>query len=375
MTGCRFLKLDSEIEARVRRCETCQQHVEHPPNTIPHPWEWPGKPWFRVHAEYAGPFEGKMILILVDAHSKFIDAHVVNSATTATTVQKMRQIFATHGLPVQLVTDNGSVFTSEEFSQFCKLNGVKHVCTAPYHPASNGLAEHAVQSVKQGLKKIQGSTLETHLYRFLTQYRLTPHATTGQSPAELLMGRRPRSRLDLLSPDLSETVTLKQAAMRDQNVPVVPRSFQCGDPVWAMNFAASPKWVAAVLETQTGPVSFTARLQDGRLWRRHVDHLRLRHPDEDSTPKQSELFGGSSFEQTIALPPTPQTAAPRANDPTSMPVAPSTPSKRHVPEPVIETVTPDSIPSSTPETPVLRRSAWNIKPPARLNLYLRISRD
>ena len=131
-----------------------------------------------------------MILILVDAHSKFIDAHVVNSATTATTVQKMRQIFAIHGLPIQLVTDNGSVFTSEEFSQFRKLNGVKHVCTAPYHPASNGLVERAVQSVKQGLKKIQGSTLETRLYHFLTQYRLTPHATTRQSPAYVGVRRR-----------------------------------------------------------------------------------------------------------------------------------------------------------------------------------------
>ena len=70
--------------------------------------------------------------------------------------------------------------------------------SSPYHPVSNGLAERAVQTVKNALKKsVGGSDLESRLYRFLFQYRLTPQSTTGQCPFQLMMGPKPRSRLDL----------------------------------------------------------------------------------------------------------------------------------------------------------------------------------
>ncbi|KAJ8346839.1 hypothetical protein SKAU_G00282400 [Synaphobranchus kaupii] len=71
-----------------------------------------------------------------------------------------------------------------------------------FHPVSNGLAERAVQTVKEGLKRMTGDSLSTRVSGFLFQYRLTPQTTTGQSPEEMLMNRRPNSRLDLLRPDI-----------------------------------------------------------------------------------------------------------------------------------------------------------------------------
>ena len=71
------------------------------------------------------------------------------------------------------------------------MNAIKHVTTTPYHPALNGLAERAVQTLKTGLKKMTNGNIEDKLAHFLFQYRITPHTMTGQSPAELLMGRRP----------------------------------------------------------------------------------------------------------------------------------------------------------------------------------------
>ena len=85
--------------------------------------------------------------------SKYIDAHVVSAATTSATLTKLRQTFAILGLPSTVVSDNGSCFCSEEFEQFCRANGIKHIKSSPYHPSSNGLAERAVQTVKAGLKK------------------------------------------------------------------------------------------------------------------------------------------------------------------------------------------------------------------------------
>ena len=70
-------------------------------------------------------------------------------------------IFSAYGLPEQMVTDNGPQFTSDEFAAFAKGNGIKHIRTAPYHPASNGLAERFVKSFKQSLKTTEdnGQTL------------------------------------------------------------------------------------------------------------------------------------------------------------------------------------------------------------------------
>ena len=75
-----------------------------------------------------------------------MDAH-----SSAATIKRLHSIFAIHGLPEMLVLDNGSVFTSSEFEEFTKQNGILHVRSAlygPYHPASNGLVERAVQTFK-----------------------------------------------------------------------------------------------------------------------------------------------------------------------------------------------------------------------------------
>ena len=61
------------------------------------------------------------------------------------TINKMKLTFSTLGLLEVLVTDNGPAFTSQEFINFIKANGIRHITSVPYHPASNGgLAKRAV---------------------------------------------------------------------------------------------------------------------------------------------------------------------------------------------------------------------------------------
>ena len=152
-------QIDRELEEVVKTCESCQCTRHLPPVAPLQPWEWPQKPWVRLHADYAGPFLGQMFLILVDAHSKWMEVKPTNTPTTTSTIQHLRSIFATHGLPEMLVTDNASIFTSEEFKLFTKHNGIRHVTSAPYHPASNGLAERGVQTFKEFMKKTSGDSI------------------------------------------------------------------------------------------------------------------------------------------------------------------------------------------------------------------------
>ena len=94
--------MDSAIEDLVKNCSPCQVNRKDPPQAQLHPWEWPAKPWYRVHADFAGPFLGKFFLIMVDAHTKWIEVHMMNSMTSQATIEKMETSFATLGLPKYL---------------------------------------------------------------------------------------------------------------------------------------------------------------------------------------------------------------------------------------------------------------------------------
>ncbi len=154
---------------------------------------------------------------MIDAHSKWIEAEIVRSTTSKETIRCLRET-ARFGLPELIVSDNGTSFTSEEFKLFVEKNGIKHKTTAPYHPATNGLAERAVQVIKNGLKKNDGD-FELRLQRTLYRYRTQPHATTGTSPAELVLKRKPRTHLDLMHPDLSTKVSENQEKQQRQITP------------------------------------------------------------------------------------------------------------------------------------------------------------
>ena len=127
-----------------------------------------------------------MLLVLIDAYSKWIDVEVMQSITAAKTIERLRTNFAVHGLPRKIVTDNGPTFTSQDFKIFTERNSIKHITRAPYHPSSNGLAERAVRIVKQPLKSGEGNSIQEKLSKFLFKYRITPQSSTEISPAELL---------------------------------------------------------------------------------------------------------------------------------------------------------------------------------------------
>ena len=160
-------KIDCYIEAEVKVCSTCAASGPHPPPTVPHPWEWLRKPWYRVHLDYASPFLGKMFLVLIDSQSKWIDVHITSTSMTAATIGKLQLTFSSLGLPEILVTDNGSSYTSSELTDFVEANGIQHINTVPYHPASNGLAERAVQTFKTCMKKLAGGSLQDRVNSFL----------------------------------------------------------------------------------------------------------------------------------------------------------------------------------------------------------------
>ena len=156
-----------------------------------HPWVWATHPWQREHIGFTGPFLGSNFLLLIDLHSKWPEIYPMTSTAVSKTIEILRTTFAAYGIPKLVVSDNGSQFTSKEFAEFIKGNGIHHIHTAPYHPSSNGAVERSVQSFKRSLctSEKEGRTINHRLSNFLFSYRTIPHATTGVSPCELFLNR------------------------------------------------------------------------------------------------------------------------------------------------------------------------------------------
>lgn len=291
-------KLDDDIEALAKSCLTCQEHRKAPATAPLHPWEWPEKPWERIHIDYAGPFLGHMFLILIDAHSKWMDVYPVSTTSSATTIDCLRKSFSNHGLPEMLVSDNAAYFVSTEFKDFMNKNGIKHVTSAPFHASSNGLAERAVQTFKTMMKKAGEGSVATKVARVLFSYRITPQSTTGLSPAEMLLGRKLRSTLDLLHPDLQQKVREKQIKQKQyHDNKWQRRCFQVGDTVLTRNFSYGPKWIPGFITKVTGPLSYQVMLGDGKTVRRHVDQILSQ--DVRSSESRENVSGDVSLDTSV----------------------------------------------------------------------------
>ena len=217
---------DKEIEGITKSCLGCSMSQPDPVKAPLNPWQWPDRPWQRIHIDYAGPFLGSMFLIIVDAHSKWAEVFPTSSTTYAATVRMLSETFARFGVPDGVLNDNGPQFTSDEFKTFVKINGIRQTISTPYHPSTNGLAERFVQSFKQAMKsaKHDKGTLHTKLARFLFAYRNAPHSTTNETPAVLMFGRKLRSHLNILRPSTSSAVAQQRQA--DTRPPAHPHQLQ-----------------------------------------------------------------------------------------------------------------------------------------------------
>lgn len=99
------------------------------------------------------------------------------STNSYTTTKVLKNLFSRFGIPDVIASDNGPPFTSEDFQMFCRVNGIRHILTAPYHPASNGAADNSVFNIKSAIIKthLDKTDADLPIDRFLFHYRITPH--------------------------------------------------------------------------------------------------------------------------------------------------------------------------------------------------------
>ena len=298
-------KMDEEIEGVVKTCTACQSTRSTPPTAPLIPWKWPTKPFQRIHVDFCQK-DSDFFLVVVDSHSKWIEVKHMTSTTCEKTIDELRLIFAAHGLPEELVSDNGPQFVSHMFSEFMMKNGIKHTLVPPYHPPSNGAAERSVRVLKEALVKqviegTKGRSIKHRLANFLLRYRTTPHTTTGVSPSELMVKRKLRTRLSLVKPNLELAVQHKQSKQIVHKDPKVhsDRVFQKKDKVRVRNTRPkSPvdKWISGTVIKVCGPRTYVVNTGYKNRYV-HADHMISAHDDAPSTVDEGEAMMPDSFEQ------------------------------------------------------------------------------
>lgn len=269
--------MDAEVEQYVRRCRHCQNAAKMPPRVQPVPWPRTDKPWQRIHLDFAGPINGKMYLIIVDAHSKWPEIVEMTPATSSSTISALTKLFSQLGLPEILVSDNGSQFTSASFSEFCQRNNITHLRSPPYHPQSNGQAERFVDTFKRALLKSRGEgTSVENLQRFLFVYRTTPNESLPdkQTPAEALMGRKLRTPNHAMLP---KPVNPTESVRRPDD----QSNFAPGSPVYVRDYQNKrSSWTDGIIVKRKGSVMFEVQTGSHKLLR-HRNQLRSRSIETD----------------------------------------------------------------------------------------------
>ena len=163
---------------------------------------------------------------------------------------------------------------------------------------------------------------------------------------------QPRTRLDLVRPDIQRRVNNRQYAQKENHDQhAKPRLFNVDDPISVENFAQGPRWLAGHIVAVTGYRVYTVQLDDGRVWKRHVDHIRFRHVLQQ--PIVDPVFPTSSLDREEMVGEQPTVHIDSGSEPVQQPVR-----EKQLSKPVEQSRPQDT----KPETELRRSTRTHNKP-------------
>ncbi|XP_048582219.1 uncharacterized protein K02A2.6-like [Nematostella vectensis] len=192
--------MTAQIKDKISSCSICNAFRNQQPRETLLPREVPGLPWQVISTDIF-EYAGHSYLLVTDLYSKYFEIELLRQTTANCVINNLKKIFARFGIPVEVLSDNGSQYSntrnlfnsSHEFKKFADEWGFRHTTSSPEYPQSNGAAEKAVQTAKRILKKAAADNKDP--FEGLLKYRNTPFDDLGVSPAQLLMSRRTRTQL------------------------------------------------------------------------------------------------------------------------------------------------------------------------------------
>ena len=200
-----------------KHCKTCYgcQLVSRPSPPQPiRSTALPTGPWRDLAIDLLGPLPtGESILVVVDYYSRYYEIDIMRSTVASKVISSLEEIFARHGLPESLTSDNGPQFVATEFTEYMEQQGIRHHRVTAKWPQANGQVERQNTSI---LKRLQIAHAKKKDWKkklnvYLAAYRSLPLSTTGVSPTELLFGPKILTKL----PELSDVHVEQEVRDRD----------------------------------------------------------------------------------------------------------------------------------------------------------------
>ena len=148
-----------QVETIGKACIPCQSVADKPKAEPLRPTVMPDRPWQEVHVDLCGPFpSGESLLVCEDACARWPEVAILHSTMSATIIGHLRKIFAVHGLPEKVVTDNGANLVSEEFENFLATHAIKHRKVMPYWPQANAAVEQFNKTIEKAIRAAHAGT-------------------------------------------------------------------------------------------------------------------------------------------------------------------------------------------------------------------------
>ena len=185
-------QMSKHLKQACRQCSTCNEcaNQQQPEPMMSYPIaEHP----YQIVSSDVMEYNGQHYIIAVDHYSDYIEVQKLKDLTARTTIRFFEKTFATHGIPLLLITDCGTNYTAKEFSEFACNHGIFHTTSSPHHHQSNGRAEAAVKVMRALMTKADME--KKPLWLLLLAQRNTPSHGMKSSPVQRLMSRRTRTQL------------------------------------------------------------------------------------------------------------------------------------------------------------------------------------
>ena len=158
------------------------------------------EPFKRIAMDIVGPLNrsrsGNRYILMVCP-----EAVALKSTEAVHFAEQLWKIFSRVGVPQEILTDQGSNFTSQLLKEVYRMIRVNPVRTSPYHPQTDGLVDRFNGTLKGMLRRLPKEELDDWDKMspyLLFAYREVPQESTGFSPFEMLYGHRVRGPLDIL---------------------------------------------------------------------------------------------------------------------------------------------------------------------------------
>ncbi|KAK3084740.1 hypothetical protein FSP39_018188 [Pinctada imbricata] len=193
-----FPGINDEVDSVIKDCAACQINTPARYMEPLHMSELPAHPWDNLSMDFCGPLpSGDYLFVIIDEYSRYPVVEIIRSLSAHTVIPTLDKVLSVFGIPSMIKSDNGAPFNSHAFKEFAQNMGFKHRKIMPLWPRANAQAEAFNKPLMKAVKSahIEGRSWKQEMFRFLRQYRATPHTSTAFTPHRLLFGREPSTKL------------------------------------------------------------------------------------------------------------------------------------------------------------------------------------